>query len=276
MGKTRKKYSRNYYKSAKLPPCDFLDSDTDLVPKEVIKRINSTKLDLEVSSFFTETLRTLKSVQEANPHLVVINKIVCFGLGHFAWCPASRNQLALITLIREHLKVQEILFQDPIFTPKEVEILKLLGFSVIPGNLEGKFDTEDKKYLFYLPHCPKQLTNNLLWTNWGSRLSNILLLCNSFSGVLTSGPATSLRIDAGLIIKAEKFTEEIPLKNTFTFTDVFNDTSIHIFPQKKLEEITETSWNDRGPEPEYTDPELITSASQNNNGISREDTEIPA
>uniref|UniRef100_A0A1B0CCU9 SRR1-like domain-containing protein n=1 Tax=Lutzomyia longipalpis TaxID=7200 RepID=A0A1B0CCU9_LUTLO len=251
MGKNRKRYSRKYYKSAELPPCDYLESDSELQAEEVIKKIYSTKFNLKSSAYISETFTAFKKVQELHPHLQKIDTIVCFGLGHFGWCATSRNQLGFISLIKEYLEIQEVLFQDPVFTPKEAEILKNLGFSVIPGNLEGKFGIDqEKKYLIYLPHCPKQLTNNFLWKNWGTKLSNILLLSNSFSSVLISGSKSNLQIDAGLILKAEEFTEEIPLENNFIYTDVFNDTSIHVFPRDKLEVVPEVLWSERGPEPD--------------------------
>uniref|UniRef100_A0A1B0DFG6 SRR1-like domain-containing protein n=1 Tax=Phlebotomus papatasi TaxID=29031 RepID=A0A1B0DFG6_PHLPP len=220
-----------------------------------------TKQEVSSSSYFTDSVSTLQHIQEKHIHLKEINTIVCLGLGHFAWCASARNQLAFITLIQEELAIPEILFQDPAFTPGEIDILKTLGFDVIPGNLEGKFDTDPEKiYLFYLPHCPKQLTNNLLWQNWGTKLSNIILLSNSFSGILISQSQRSLQVDAKLIVQAEDFTEEIPLENNFIFTDVFNDTSIHIFPKDLVEKKSENFWDERGSEPIYCDPEFISSA----------------
>ena len=46
------------------------------------------------------------------------------------------------------------------------------------------------------------------------------------------------------------FTREFPVKNNFQFTDIFNDTSVHLFPIDRLQEIPETIW-DKHDEPMY-------------------------
>ena len=50
------------------------------------------------------------------------------------------------------------------------------------------------------------------------------------------------------------FTREFPVKNKFQFDDIFNDTSIHIFPVERLLEIPSPLW-ENCKEPKY-DPDL--------------------
>ena len=39
--------------------------------------------------------------------------------------------------------------------------------------------------LFFLPHCPKQLSNNLLWSNWRpDKLRRLVVVGNSFKRIL--------------------------------------------------------------------------------------------
>ncbi|GAB0099694.1 Protein FMC1 homolog [Sergentomyia squamirostris] len=261
MGKNRKKFSQKYYKCSELPASDLQDDDSEINPEDIIRRINDTKADVKSSQFYRDSLSTIVGVQERENQLRKIDKIICFGLGHFSQCVSSRTQLCFISQLKEDLSVDEILFQDPIFSLIEKEILEKLRFSVIPGNLEGKFIVNPGEIcLFYLPHCPKQLTNNFLWANWGPTLSKILLISNAFSGVLISQSKASQEINAGLILKAEEFTEEIPLKNSYIFTDIFNDTALHHFPEKIFKEKFLRLWKDKGPEPIYSDPEFITSS----------------
>ena len=108
-----------------------------------------------------------------------------------------------------------IVVYDPIHTITEQNIIRLLGFNCEPRehNLEGKYSLKEKDspdqsegIIFYLPHCPKQLTNNILWANWdrdilgnsfGSESSNKLkglhILGNSFERVTTTQPDRILR-----------------------------------------------------------------------------------
>ena len=72
---------------------------------------------------------------------------------------------------------------DPIFFCSEVKLLRRLKLEVISENLECKlkcqvhtshchnfYDDQICKLqvptIIFLPHCPKQLTNNLLYANW--------------------------------------------------------------------------------------------------------------
>ena len=99
---------------------------------------------------------------------------------------------------------------DPIFFCSEVKLLRRLKLEVISENLECKLKCQVHtshviissiaiiiKYalqvptLIFLPHCPKQLTNNLLYANWSPEgltkwvdfaSKTVWLMFNSFSG----------------------------------------------------------------------------------------------
>lgn len=130
-------------------------------------------------------------------------------------------------------------------------------------NLEGKLsiasDSSDL-ILVYSPHCPKQLTNNLLWKNWSKQqLERIVFIGNSFSNLLNSTPNRLLEIDANFIVKIHPFTNEIELPNSFRHTDIFNDTAIHTFFTDNSSSLSESFWEDGVKEPIYLEnTELIT------------------
>ena len=69
----------------------------------------------------------------------------------------------------------------------ERSVLGLLGLEVLETNCEGRFEVPDADpaQIFYLPHCPKQLSNNLLWANWSpEKLQKLVVVGNSFKRIL--------------------------------------------------------------------------------------------
>lgn len=191
-----------------------------------------------------------------------IEEIVCFGLGHVSDRIVSRYQLALLLCLRNELKV-DVFIQDPGFWSIDKIILKELGFTLLENNLEGKYKA-NKTTLFYLPHCPKQLTNNLLWYNWDLHLKNCIVISNSFVRVTENLSKKELVKNANYIADILPYTFEFAVINTFKFFDVFNDTAIHVFPLTKLILIPEDFWANRE-EPKYDldDIEFITNNLEN-------------
>lgn len=223
------------------------------------RRIQETKNELEASNYFSETINSLKE-SSTKIELNKDSKILCFGLGHFSSCSTSRFQLAYILLIKEHFNIKSANFSDPIFSSQEKLLLETLNCQLIAENLEGKFQIENNnKTIFYLPHCPKQLTNNILWKNWGLQLQNIILIGNSFDSLICSTPERILKSNAEFILKINPFVRELFLENNFKFSDIFNDTSIHLFEKDKIENIEIDFWENIS-EPIYKkeDTEFIT------------------
>ena len=87
--------------------------------------------------------------------------------------------------------------------------------------------------LLLLPHCPKQLTNNLLHSNWSpAALPRLTLVSNSFASTVGRATRRELEGEAPLLLAAveQGVVREVEVANTFRFTDVFNDLSVHTFP----------------------------------------------
>ncbi|XP_049283835.1 SRR1-like protein [Anopheles funestus] len=226
-------------------------------PKEfcrnrVITQLQAAEADILQSEFFRECL---ESVQ---PVLTGVENIICLGLGNFYECVTARYQLAFIRCLRKqtNLDVRGQFF-DPVFSRPEVDTLRALEEIVLHENLEGKYSAE-RKTLFFLPHCPKQIVNNLLWKNWNPhRLANVVLLCNSFSTVVNNNPDRLLRRNAGYILRAADLFREIPLRNSFRFADIFNDTSLHYLCDSGLKAPIDWDCADE-PSYEQDDLELIS------------------
>merc|ERR1719278_536194 len=210
--------------------------------------------ELRKSELFADLsarLGKLKSCQE----------LWCFGLGHVATCVSARYQLALLLLIRDVLKIpmEKAFVNDPIFFCGEIELLKRLGLEVVSENIECKLKCQVSTF-FFLPHCPKQLTNNLLFANWSSEgLSRLFLISNSFSSTVERGVKSDIERNAHLVsslVKAE-MVEEVAMSSTFRFEDVFNDMALHQFTG--VARAQEFFWDVKPPE--YSeDAEFIRSS----------------
>lgn len=203
------------------------------------RRIRCAVEDLRTSNYLEDVIKSVSSILQVRK----VVEIVCLGLGHVSECNISKYQLALLLCLKEHCNPQKVLVHDPIFYKSECEILNKLELEVIPENSEGSYVISDAGVtVVYLPHCPKQLTNNFLWSNWGPNLDNCVLLCNSFSSLIDNQPSRILSETVQYIYKIYPHTTELSLENNFKFTDIFNDTSIHHFLKADLENLDSAFW----------------------------------
>ncbi|XP_059053008.1 SRR1-like protein isoform X1 [Achroia grisella] len=234
-----KRLSKN--KQTKIPT-----KQTNFETQEVIidfekstRRIQTAVEELRNSKYTEDALKSVSNVISSRK----VVEIVCFGLGHISECHISRHQLAFLLCMKDYCDPIKVLVHDPIFYQGECDILKHFNIEVIEQNIEGNYVISDRDItLLYFPHCPKQLTNNFLWTNWGLKLSNCVLICNSFNALIESQPSRLLSETVTYIYKIFPFTSEIVLENNFKYTDIFNDTSIHWFPKEKLDTVNEDLW----------------------------------
>lgn len=206
--------------------------------------------DLIASTYFTDAFSKLEAnIAEAQNRQKTQIKVICFGIGRFTDCVISRHQLAFILAVKQLLNIADIVFHEPILGSFEVNILTNFNCTVCKENLEGKVDL-DPNYLtiVYSPHCPKQLTNNLLWLNWtAERLLRTIFIGNSFSELVNLTPSRFLSIDASFVAQIEPHCTEVRLLNNFKFTDIFNDTSLHSFEQ--IKSLADDFWRTKTTEP---------------------------
>lgn len=221
--------------------------------EQFLRCFEETQFHLKSSNYFQQTVEKILSV------VGKVDRIICLGLGRFLECPISRHQLAFIRCVREVIQYErQIQYFDPVFGKQEIETLERLNGFVLRENCEGKY-LADVATLFYLPHCPKQISNNLLWKNWSLKaLEKVFLIGNSFSGIIRNSPNRLLEKNAHFILKVEDSCREIEFENNFIHTDIFNDTSLHYFDGPSLRSEPEEFWISE--EPYYTeeDLELIT------------------
>ena len=195
-----------------------------------------------------------------------ISRIICLGLGSFTSSKEAEHQLVFLKCLTKVLGLDDckestkVSVFDPIHSKCEEDIIRELGF-----DYDLKRSTSDEKYsiakepnsgtLFYLPHCPKQLTSDILWSNWkpnilgsspvkehGDLSCGLYILGNSFEGITTSLPDRLLKESAEYILLASKFVFETKVCNCYKYSDIFNDTSLHSFPIDKLPHPTDAIW----------------------------------
>ncbi|KAM3940191.1 SRR1-like protein [Leptodactylus fuscus] len=255
---------------------------------DVIKRINETMADLQMSDFWVSCQDCIPSCQDLSPvtsHDSGISEelmeklnlenststcislqdfdCVCYGLGNFTSCVISRHQMAFLLLFLAHFKIlrHQCYVFDPIFSPLEIAVLQELGLTVVAKNEEGKHAV-CKATVFYMPHCGKALYNNLLWRNWScDALSQMIIIGNSFKGMEERLVSRILQRDYIYIYKSLQVVEETSFPESDRYSDVFNDTSIHRFPIGKLKSLHEKTWQSQD-EPQYQnceDLEIILS-----------------
>lgn len=182
----------------------------------------------------------------------VLECIVCYGLGKFCHCIIARYQLALLLLLKEKMNKNILLF-DPAFEDIEIELIGKLQLTLFKN--DNAFRKISRPTLVVLPHCSSQLTNNLLWTNWRNKLSNIVLLCNSFNKIWETTFSKELE-RMHYMYSIFPYIEELPINNCFSNSSVFNYLSFHVLPKYKVNEITEDIWK-FNTKPKYSQAEII-------------------
>ena len=214
---------------------------------EVKQRIQTAIVDLSVSEYFSEVLKAVKAAE------VDLDTLYCFGLGHFCESVTAKYQFALLLALKEALGIlnSKTFISDPIFYKDEEDVLsEIYGLNVITENLECFVPCQEPS-LIILPHCPKQLTNNLLFSNWKpSLIENILVISNSMTNISESVRKSHVKFVSAVV--EHNILEEKKLSNSFKFSDIFNDLSLHSF--KVRDNIDKEMW--QMPRPVYDDVDI--------------------
>lgn len=162
-------------------------------------------------------------------------------MGSFDDSLAARYQFALLLLIIDAFKlenqIEHVELFDPLFSDADIRVIKNhYGLDVISSN-ERAMKTCDANLttLFFMPHCPKALYNNLLYANWSNdRLNRLIIFGNSFSHL------DSIGIDPNLYsyLKDSLYLlDEIKLEDECECTNAFAELSFNIFKIKNTPEL---------------------------------------
>lgn len=232
----------------------------------ISRKLETTCQQMQDSDYFIQSLKTLKEGLNEKLQLVTnlngqeeepFQRLVCFGIGPFTRNFQALHQLAFILSLQKHFKITEALYFDPVFRQSEKDILEKFHCLVMSENCEAKYEA-DIPTLFYMPHCPNCLTNNLLWKNWQRKyLKNVILINNSFESLSCSKPERLLRLDSSYILDIMPYAQELPLEDDYEVHNVFNDLSLHLFPEADLPAKDSEFWEEKEA-PKYNDVEMIS------------------
>lgn len=158
-------------------------------PADVLQRrieiINARKDELRRQAAVQHFLAVsfpAKHVCEETTNLLPTT-VLGLGLGSIKDSRAAQTQLAFLLILCDYLAEQTqlpltIQSYDPVYDESDHTILS--AFNVIPIriNLQGRHVVQTSMLLF-MPHCPRELYENFLRTNWNrNALGNVLLCCN--------------------------------------------------------------------------------------------------
>lgn len=224
------------------------------------QKIMNAKHEIITTDIFAATK---SSIEQSLTHLSKnhIEDIVCYGLGNFSECKIALYQLALLLALQQCYDC-EVMLYDPQFKELEVDILITEKCNLIAYNEKGKRKV-DKTTLFFLPHCPNKLFNNIISANWGLSLHNCVIIGNRFSEIIANSPNRVLQKNLPYLFFIGPSMVEIEIKNNFKYSDVFNDMAVHCFPIEKLLIADEQLWKKTFEETDDESLELITKSVNN-------------
>lgn len=229
---------------------------------ECLDKIQLARQIIETSEGHSSLKKNLDSIEKElntvlTPHQnIKVSGIVCYGLGRLSSSRIARYQGALLLILKDHFQVPAEVY-DPIFSAVDVEVLEVFDIKVLNRNEEGKRKVVETT-LFFLPHCGKELYNNLLWTNWNpSLLSRCVIVGNSFSTIVQNVPTRTLKEHYMFIYQAQDMFKELPLTSLVDYDDVFNDVNIHIPCHNILNKSPEFWLENKEPKYENCDVEIV-------------------
>lgn len=140
-----------------------------------------------------EAIGVLQQVLDQAPKRGFTN-LVCYGIGNFSNSSslnfsAPLYQMALALLLRERWAIASCSYLDPCISEVERAVLRHHNVKILI-NQQGKQKFEDESTLIFMPHCPKQLYDNVVWAHF-DQLDRIVLLGNSLLNYVNSLSATN-------------------------------------------------------------------------------------
>lgn len=204
---------------------------------DFVRKLKIAQDEFEASEFFLDFLQSWTAFSKQHTQ---VDRIVCLGLGNFAQSPnsssqvSSKFQLLLLLSFAKHANIannDEVFVYDPILTCSEKTILTKLNLKLFETNQEGHYLFEKNTTVYFLPHCPKQLLNNLLWSNWDN-LDFVYIIGNSFKNINLNFSANQLQ-SVKYIQQVSDVIKETNIKNSFQYKDIFNNLSFHRFELTK-------------------------------------------
>ncbi|RIB15602.1 SRR1-domain-containing protein [Gigaspora rosea] len=146
--------------------------------ENVIYFIEEKMQALKKSVFFQE-LKEIIDFQLLPPNRPTLVDIVCYGIGSIEKSRTSQYQFALMLLFKNLFQITgKIYAYDPILSQVDTEVLTHYNIESIKINEKAKRAVTNHT-LFYMPHCPLGLYNNLIEANWDRvKLKDVIIVGN--------------------------------------------------------------------------------------------------
>jgi len=175
------------------------DDETNVDPAVVQAQLASCCEQIKTSQFYNAVTKAWEAFRmENDDDSLQIHEMVCYGIGNFARRKTSHYsaplwQLALALQFRTILPKSNstsMVYYDPLVTTIERQLLQdHYQIQVLSQNEKGmrnnnknttSGDDDNKKNattVFFMPHCPKGLYENVLWANWTQLQQNARAIC---------------------------------------------------------------------------------------------------
>lgn len=222
-------------KSRRKPLADEYDETSPAFLAKFSRRLDSVLEQFETEPQLTATMGALeKAFSFLGSNYKILN-IICYGLGSPSNSKTSTFQLALAFKLSRRLNCPLSCY-DPVFTSVDQKVFETIDCSVLPQDDKG-CRRLDVNTLFFLPHCPRFVFNNILKVNWGEDLSKCVVLGDNLLSVIEQSPSRIFRAKHPILYRCRTFVDVVPVENCFKYKDVFNDFAVHFFTSAKLAQV---------------------------------------
>ncbi|KAF6211253.1 hypothetical protein GE061_014370 [Apolygus lucorum] len=234
---------------------DEYDETSELYFENLCRRVDSVVEQFQDDDMQLETITKLKNALSQLGTDVNISSIVCYGLGSVSNSKNSLYQFALIRQISLRYEIPLFIY-DPVFTEADVKLFERFNCAVLPLDDVGVRKVQEST-LFFTPHAPRIITDNILRSNWGLSLSDCIIFGDDLTKIIVNTPTRIIANSFPFINECQYFVEVIPLENKFKYSDVFNDLAFHVFVPSKLTTVDPRTW----------EVDTVSAKASNNQGL---------
>ncbi|KIM80814.1 hypothetical protein PILCRDRAFT_518728 [Piloderma croceum F 1598] len=163
-------------------------------------------------------------------------EVLCLGLGSPSCSRDARAQLAFLVSTCDSCGIdrRKVSIYDPVFTEDDVKLLRDLQFNCLTDDKQAKYPLLNPTLLF-MPHCDRNLYENVLRANWTQeRLQNMLLIANCFSEYVDNIPSHKLTVESPCLTRIAPYLESRDLPALISPATAFNNTSIQLVKREAL------------------------------------------
>lgn len=163
--------------------------------------------------------------------------LVSYGLGSFT-SRVSIAQLALIILIMKEFDIGQSLIYDPLMDLVDEAILKEYSISKIDKNERAYHPIDARPTIFWMPHCPLGLYDNLIESNFSyGKLEKIMIIGNNFGSYHDRLRIADLAKKAPYVSWIFPYMDISCIKEREQWIVEFSDVAIHLVNLQKLPEV---------------------------------------